>query len=125
MARVRTKSKERLTVYGTAWCLDSAATRRLLNKHDVQYKYVDINKDAKIVQVDIEPTALGKYFPIEIGMIGDAGSVAGAIADGLSDLSADSVPWKARSEKFLKDIEALWVSRDEAGQSTLMPLRAA
>ena len=47
MARVRTKSKERLTVYGTAWCLDSAATRRLLNKHDVQYKYVDINKDAK------------------------------------------------------------------------------
>jgi glutaredoxin len=47
MARARIKSKGRLTVYGTAWCPDSAATRRLLNKHDVQYKYVDINKDAK------------------------------------------------------------------------------
>jgi glutaredoxin len=47
MGRIRMKSKDRLTVYGTAWCPDSAATRRLLNKHDVSFTYVDINKDPK------------------------------------------------------------------------------
>lgn len=87
------------------------------------YTYNDINKDAKIVQIDIEPTALGKYFPIDVGIIGDAGSVAGAIADAMSDMNADSVPWKARSQQFVKDLEGLWKSRDEDGQSTLTPLR--
>ena len=87
------------------------------------YTYNDINKDAKIVQIDIEPTALGKYFPADVGIIGDAGSVAGAIADAMSDMSADSVPWKARSEQFLKDLKALWESREEDGKNTLTPLR--
>ena len=87
------------------------------------YNYNDINKDAKIVQVDIEPSALGKYFPIEVGIIGDAGSVAGAIADGMSDMEAESVPWKTRSQQFLSDLERLWNARDEDGRSTLTPLR--
>ncbi len=87
------------------------------------YTYNDINEDAKIIQVDIEPAALGKYFPIEVGIIGDAGTVAGAIADGLSDMETDSIPWKARSQQFLEDLEALWKAREEDGESTLTPLR--
>lgn len=87
------------------------------------FTYNDINKDAKIVQVDIEPTSLGKHFPIDVGIIGDAGSVAGAIADELSDMKADAVPWKAKAEQFRKDVEALWASRDEAGKTTSTPLR--
>lgn len=35
----------RLTVYGTRWCGQSARTRRWLDKHRVDYQYVDINAD--------------------------------------------------------------------------------
>jgi thiamine pyrophosphate-dependent acetolactate synthase large subunit-like protein len=87
------------------------------------YKYDDISKDAKIVQVDIEPSALGKYFPIEVGIIGDAGSVAAAIAYGMKDMTADKAPWKARSDAFLKDLAALWKQRETDGESSLKPLR--
>lgn len=87
------------------------------------FAYNDINEDAKIVQVDIDPTSLGKHFPIEIGMLGDAGSVATAIADGLSDLDGDNVPWKARTAEMVGAIEALWQARDEAGRDTSMPLK--
>ena len=36
------------------------------------YSYDNISKSAKIVQVDIDPIALGRYFPIELGINNDA-----------------------------------------------------
>ena len=36
------------------------------------YSYDNISKFAKIVQVDIDPIALGRYFPIEVGINNDA-----------------------------------------------------
>ena len=35
------------------------------------YSYDNISKSAKIVQVDIDPIALGRYFPIELGINND------------------------------------------------------
>jgi len=37
------------------------------------YKYNDISKTAKIVQVDIDPIALGRHCPGELGVAPDAG----------------------------------------------------
>ena len=45
MAENATHGPERLTVYGTRWCPQSAATRRWLDRHTVEYDYVDINAD--------------------------------------------------------------------------------
>ena len=86
------------------------------------FAYNDINPDAKIIQVDIEPTALGKYFPIEIGIIGDAGTVAEAIADAMPDVSAATAPWKPRSDELVHDIADLWSAREEAGRNAATPL---
>ena len=36
------------------------------------YSYDNISKSAKIVQVDIDPIALGRYFPIKLGINNDA-----------------------------------------------------
>ena len=36
------------------------------------YSYDNISKSAKIVQVDIDPISLGRYFPIELGINNDA-----------------------------------------------------
>ena len=38
------------------------------------YEY--INKQASIIQIEIEQTALGRYFPISIGICADAKTVA-------------------------------------------------
>ena len=44
------------------------------------YSYDNINSAAKIIQVEVEPTAIGRFFPVEVGILGDAGSVAEALA---------------------------------------------
>ena len=36
------------------------------------FSYENINKNASIIQVDVEKSALGRYFPITIGMCADA-----------------------------------------------------
>ncbi len=40
------------------------------------YSYDNLNRDAAIIQVEIEPTALGRYFPVALGIWADAGSAA-------------------------------------------------
>jgi thiamine pyrophosphate-dependent acetolactate synthase large subunit-like protein len=40
------------------------------------YTYDNINKDAKIIQVELEPTAIGRHFPVEIGIWADAPTAA-------------------------------------------------
>ena len=36
------------------------------------YSYDNINRDAQIIQVEIEPTAIGRFFPVELGIWADA-----------------------------------------------------
>ena len=38
----------------------------------IHHLSMNISKSAKIVQVDIDPIALGRYFPIELGINNDA-----------------------------------------------------
>ena len=35
------------------------------------YSYDNISQSAKIVQVDIDPIAIGRYFPVEVGIEND------------------------------------------------------
>ena len=35
------------------------------------YSYDNISKSAKIIQIDIDPISIGRYFPVEIGIQGD------------------------------------------------------
>ena len=79
------------------------------------YSYENINKAAKIIHVEQEPTAIGRYFPVEMGIWGDAPTVAKqllAAADRLSQ-RAEAQAWsdalKAERAGFLarRDAEAL------------------
>ena len=40
------------------------------------YSYDNINKEAKIIQVELEKKMLGRYFPVSIGIHGDAATVS-------------------------------------------------
>jgi acetolactate synthase-1/2/3 large subunit/sulfoacetaldehyde acetyltransferase len=43
------------------------------------YSHDNLSATAKIIQVDIDPTAVGRYFPVEVGIWADAGEVIGAL----------------------------------------------
>jgi acetolactate synthase-1/2/3 large subunit/sulfoacetaldehyde acetyltransferase len=79
------------------------------------YSYENINKAAKIIHVEQEPTAIGRYFPVEMGIWGDASTVAMqllAAADRLTQ-RAEAQSWsdalKTERAGFLarRDAEAL------------------
>ena len=40
------------------------------------YSYENINKKAKIIQVELEKRMIGRYFPVVVGINGDAATVA-------------------------------------------------
>ncbi len=50
------------------------------------YTYDNINKDAKIIQVELEPTAIGRHFPVEIGIWADAPTAATQLTTALKGL---------------------------------------
>jgi len=77
---------------------------------------------ARIVQVDIDPLALGRYYPVEFGIAADAGAVAGALADIADAIPAGAAPWRARNEKFMKDRQQLWQGREEIAGRGAKPL---
>ena len=49
------------------------------------YSYENINKHAKIIHVEIEKKMIGKYFPIAVGICGDASTVANQILEEIKD----------------------------------------
>ena len=76
------------------------------------YTYDNINRDAKIIQVEIEPTAIGRFFPVEVGIWGDAPTVAGQFAEAVDRLPMRGVSdvwtirFQAERAKFLAERDA-------------------
>ncbi len=48
------------------------------------YTYDNINRDAAIIQVELEPTAIGRFFPVELGIWGDAPTVASQLREAIT-----------------------------------------
>ena len=80
------------------------------------YSYDNINKDAEIIQVELEPTAIGRYFPITVGIWADAPTAAGQLCDALGTLEA-----KAEVEAWtvaLKAERAAYLEKRDADADT-------
>jgi len=87
------------------------------------YSYDHLNRDAKIIQVEMEPTAIGRFFPVEVGIHGDAGIVAGQLTEALSGhLARASLPWEAT---FRAERQTLQKDRDELGSRLSIPIQPA
>ena len=71
------------------------------------YSYDNINRDARIIQIELEPTAIGRFFPVEIGIWADAPTAAKqlreALAQTMSRSAADAwvIGFQADREAFL------------------------
>jgi thiamine pyrophosphate-dependent acetolactate synthase large subunit-like protein len=56
------------------------------------YTYDHLNAAAKIIQVDVEPTALARFFPVAVAIAADAGSVARQLASALAGARGETEP---------------------------------
>jgi len=76
------------------------------------YTYDNLNRAAKIIQVEIEPTAIGRFFPVFLGLHGDAGRVAEQLVRELAGHKITAVA--AWLEQFLRKRRTLLTERDAA-----------
>ncbi len=87
------------------------------------YSYDNIGRDARIIQVDIEPTAIGRFFPVEVGIQGSAAEVARQLIDAIGEPPAgEATPW---SGQFLRDRAALLAERAAAADFSRSPIQPA
>jgi acetolactate synthase-1/2/3 large subunit/sulfoacetaldehyde acetyltransferase len=88
------------------------------------YTYDNLNPEAKIVQVDQEHSAVGRFFPIAIGIVGDAGAVAGQLAAALAGHrpAAETAAWTAA---FRDNRRKLLAEREATGSARGDPIQPA
>ncbi|WP_108880885.1 thiamine pyrophosphate-dependent enzyme [Anderseniella sp. Alg231-50] len=75
------------------------------------YTYDNINRDAKIIQVELEPTAIGRFFPVELGIWSDAPTAATQLAAALKSI-ADRAGADAWTSAFQQERKAYLSQRD-------------
>ncbi len=88
------------------------------------YTYDHLNAAAKIIQVEIEPTAIGRFFPVEIGMHADAGLAAAALVAALGSHSANAAA-RHWAGTFIGRRRALLDERDRAGAAATGAIQPA
>ncbi|WP_371224069.1 thiamine pyrophosphate-binding protein [Roseovarius sp. 2305UL8-3] len=85
------------------------------------YTYDNINEDAKIIHVEQEPTAIGRYFSVEMGIMGDAPIVADQIRAEVKRLDKRATA-EAWTNAFQAERAAYLSKRDADAQIDAMPI---
>jgi acetolactate synthase-1/2/3 large subunit/sulfoacetaldehyde acetyltransferase len=78
---------------------------------------------AKIVQVDIEASTLGQYYPTHIGIVGDASAFAACLAEAVGAAEAERVGWLERNRRLREMWDALWAEREREAREASLPLK--
>ncbi len=75
------------------------------------YSYDNINPDAEIIQIEIEPTAIGRFFPVSVGIWADAQQAARQLtkALGVLEQQAEVESW---ASAFATERTAYLAQRD-------------
>ncbi len=86
------------------------------------YSYDNINRDAQIIQVELEPTALGRYFPITLGIWADARSAARQLTGelGVLDARAEAAAWTAA---YIEERQQYLQQRDATADTSSQPIQ--
>ena len=87
------------------------------------YSYDNINKHAKIIQVELEKKMIGRYFPVTIGIYGDAATVAKQILINLKK-HKKILKYENWTNKFLEERSRFLVNRDNI-KSKNFPIQPA
>mgnify|MGYP001196105963 CR=1 FL=1 len=74
-----------------------------LNQATTGWNYDVINPNTKIIQVDIDPLEIGRNYPVDAGIVGDAKAVAQQLLQALREQFPEGKPnpqWKAKIEEL-------------------------
>lgn len=85
------------------------------------YSYDNINKDAVIIQVELEPTAIGRYFPVALGIWADAPTAARQLTAALRRLR-DRASAEAWTDAYKAERKAFLAKRDEDAKVDAIPI---
>ena len=88
------------------------------------YSYDNINEQAKIIQVELEPTAIGRYFPVALGIWADAPSAAAQLVEELENAGAKQIAGEW-TEAYLREREAYRQERDADAPVDVHPIQPA
>ena len=79
------------------------------------YSYENINKRAKIIQVELEKSMIGRYFPTAVGINGDAATVADQLCKEIKkqNIILDIKKW---TNNYLNERNKFLVNRDKIKQ---------
>jgi len=85
------------------------------------YSYDNINRQAAIIQVELDPSAIGRHFPVEIGIWADAPTAADQLHKAVTALQkcAAVAQWTA---DFQAQRGAYLAKRDEDALTDVMPI---
>ncbi len=88
------------------------------------FSFDNINEHAKIIHIEQEPTAIGRYFPIALGICADAASVAVQLTNELKqrDATAQTQNW---TNAYLKRRQDYLQKRDESARLEAIPIQPA
>ncbi|MCH9847100.1 MAG: thiamine pyrophosphate-binding protein [Betaproteobacteria bacterium] len=122
--------------HGHAWFAGQAGPRgnrvasRLTKEADVMlvlgarlgfnstfHSYDYVGAETRIAHIDIDGSAVGRYFPAEIAVQADARLTAEALAETSLRPAADA--WRAA---FRADMDSLWAERAEEAQIATLPM---
>ena len=86
------------------------------------FSYENINKQASIIHVEIEPSALGRYFPIAIGICADAKTFAKQLYNQISSKD-DFNKFKNWTQNLIQERKNYLKIRDEKAEINKHPIQ--
>lgn len=86
------------------------------------YSYDNINREAKIIHVELDPTAIGRYFPVAMGIWSDASAAARQLKSAIETraMKADVAAW---TSAFQSDRADYRKGRDDDADMTPSPMQ--
>jgi len=89
-----------------AWTIEAA---RLILVIGTGFRHANlIPKGVKVIQIDLDPTRIGRTFNIDVGIVGDAGVVMGKLINEVDEREENKEFWayiKKLKEEHLKELE--------------------
>ena len=71
----------------------------------------------------LDAGAIGKYYPVHMGIVGDATAFATCLADSVGESETRAIAWRARNEDLTKKWNALWEERGREDRHASSPLK--
>jgi acetolactate synthase-1/2/3 large subunit/sulfoacetaldehyde acetyltransferase len=95
-----------------------------LNQHSTHWDYSVVNRQTRIIQVDIDPQEVGRNYPVAVGIVGDAKAVAQQLLEALGTTTRSKAGWRGEIEKLGRKRKARLLEEHSLGASEpMMPQR--